>query len=87
MIPLSNHITQFLIEFKRIAEIQGIHIIPRPAYQETIVKLELTRKNVDEILLGLSDRDYVKGPMEDRDRPDSGKLYVFGNKLMVLIFI
>ena len=74
---MSERIAKFLAEFKGIAETDGLHIIPRTSHNQTILKLGLTRFIVEEIILNLTAKHYSKGPMEDRDHPGTGDLYVF----------
>lgn len=50
---------------------------PRPKCNETIKKLEYTRKNVEDVLLNLTDKHYSQGPLDDRDKPGTGDIYIF----------
>mgnify|MGYP000149152536 FL=1 len=40
---------------------------------------DMTKANLEEILLGLSVTDYCQGPEPDRDRP--GNLWIFGRDI------
>jgi hypothetical protein len=74
---LSEHVAKFLAKFKGIVETDGLHIIPRPSHNKTILELGLTRSMVKEMILNLTVKHYNKGPMADRDYPGTGDLYVF----------
>ena len=67
---------QFLVEFKQIAAVQGVDLVPRKSTRPTLLQLGLTKRNVKDILLSLSVSNYCKGPEDDRDRP--GEIWVFG---------
>jgi len=54
-------------------------LVPRKSIRPTLLKLGLTKQNVEEILLSLSVKDYCKGPEDDRDRP--GELWFFGKNI------
>lgn len=69
-------IRNFLLEFKRVATGGGIDIVPRADTRKTLAQLGLTKTNLEEVLLGLSVKDYCRGPELDRDRP--GSIWVFG---------
>lgn len=74
---MSEAVTNFLDEFKRVAEAEGLHVIPRNSHNATVTKLGLTGSIVKEIILNLTAKHYQKGPMVDRDSPGTGDLYVF----------
>lgn len=77
---MTNHVRDFLLEFKQaVTSESGVYIVPRQETKQTLRKLGLTKKNLEEILLSLSVTDYHKGPEPDRDRP--GQLWVFGKEV------
>lgn len=77
---MSDHVRKFLLEFKKAATSgSGVDLVPRKNTRPTLLKLGLTTRNVEEILLSLSVADYCKGPEEDRDRP--GEVWFFGKEI------
>jgi hypothetical protein len=72
-------VRQFLLEFKRAVEENGVYLIPRQVCIETLRRLQLTQRNLEEELLGLSVEDYSAGPEKDRDVP--GELWIFGKQV------
>lgn len=78
--PESEQVRRFLVEFKQVATRgSGVDLVPRKSTRPTLLKLGLTKRNVEEILLSLSVADYCKGPVADRDRP--GELWFFGKEI------
>ncbi len=57
----------------------GLDLVPRAGSIETLRFLGLTKRNLEEILLGLSVTDCCAGPKQDRDRP--GEIWEFGKDL------
>ena len=76
---MSGDVKQFLLDFKHAATSGGVFLVPREGNMLTLQFLGLTKKNVEEILLGLSVADYAKGPITDKDRP--GDLWEFGKDI------
>lgn len=76
---MSGAVKQFLLDFKRAATMGGIFLVPREGNRLTLQFLGLTKKNVEEILLGLSVADYCNGPKPDKDR--HGELWEFGKDI------
>ncbi|MGB7932046.1 MAG: hypothetical protein WCH04_07440 [Gammaproteobacteria bacterium] len=73
-------VRDFLLEFKQVVTGgSGIDIVPRAETKPTLVRLGLTKTNLEEILLGLSVTDYCQGPVPDRDR--SGNVWIFGREI------
>ncbi len=55
----TQEIRNFLLEFKRVATGSGgIDIVPRADTKKTLAQLGLTKMNLEEVLLGLSVKDY-----------------------------
>ncbi|MCK5131957.1 MAG: hypothetical protein KAR40_07385 [Candidatus Sabulitectum sp.] len=68
----------FLNDFKEAADSDnGILYAGRDKNWDTLVKLGITTAMRDEIVLGLSFRNYVSGPLKDKNGR-SGELWVFG---------
>jgi hypothetical protein len=77
---MSNEVKQFLLDFKQTATASsGIDLIPREGNMLTLSYLGITKKNFEEILLGLSVNDYCKGPIADDSKP--GELWEFGKNI------
>jgi len=70
----------FLLDFKEtVSAGSGVYLIPRDENRQTLSELGLTKRNLEEILLGLTVLDYCKGPDADRDQP--GEIWVFGKEV------
>lgn len=70
-------IRAFLLDFKHtVTAGSGVYLIPRGVNLETLNYLGLTKRNLEEILLGLTVLDYCKGPKPDRDQ--AGEIWEFG---------
>ena len=54
-------------------------LVPRQGTLHTLNFLGLTKKNLEEILLGLSVADCCRGPVRDRDR--LGEIWEFGKDI------
>ena len=75
----ADRVRTFLLAFKAAAAGGGVHLAPRHDALATLEYLGLTKRNQEEILLGLSVADYSDGPVEDRTHP--GELWVFGTQV------
>ena len=73
---MSDEVIKFLLKFKQAASSGGIDLVPRSGMKETLSFLGFTKKNLEEILMGLSVTDYCRGPLPDKGRP--GELWEFG---------
>jgi hypothetical protein len=69
-------IAQFLKQFKQIAKIRGVYVIPRSKNKLDLIALGITEGIRETIILSLTPDDFCKGPEPDRDRP--GDLWFFG---------
>lgn len=77
---MSEKVKQFLLDFKHAATTpSGVDLVPREVNMLTLSYLGITKKNLEEILLGLSVVDYCKGPVHDKDKP--GELWEFGKDM------
>lgn len=75
-----EQVRSFLLEFKQIVTGgSGVDLVPRKGSLETLRFLGLTKRNLEEILLGLSVADCCAGPKQDRDRP--GEIWEFGKNI------
>jgi len=73
-------VRDFLLDFKdTVTAGSGVYLIPRGANRQTLNYLGLTKRNLEEILLGLTVLDYCKGPKVDRDMP--GEIWEFGKNV------
>ena len=73
---MSDEVLRFLLRFKQIVSANGIDLVPRSGLNETLSFLGFTKKNLEEILMGLSVTDFCRGPLPDNSRP--GELWEFG---------
>lgn len=71
-----DEVRQFLENFKRAAEKNGIRYADREKNWEYLVELGIIFNHRDDILFGLAVENYVKGPHPDKG--GSGKVWVFG---------
>ncbi len=69
-------IAQFLKQFKQIARIRGVDVIPRRKNKLDLIALGITERIREKIILSLTPDDFCKGPEPDKDRP--GDLWFFG---------
>lgn len=69
-------VSQFLKQFKYIANTRGIDVIPRKKNRLDLIALGITEKIRETIILSLTPDDFCKGPEPDRDIP--GDLWFFG---------
>ena len=77
---MSDEVKQFLLDFKQAATTSsGVDLVPRDQNMKTLSYLGITKKNAEEILLGLSVADYCKGPIPDKDK--AGELWEFGRDM------
>jgi hypothetical protein len=76
---VSDQVKQFLLDFKQVASARGIDLVPREGNILTLQYLGITKKNLEEILLGLSVADFCNGPIQDKSRP--GELWEFGKDI------
>jgi len=61
-----------------LGEKGNFFFVPRLAKNKTPQELGLTERNCRNIIGALSVENYSGGPEEDRDRPGSGQIWVFG---------
>ena len=66
----------FLLYFKHTVIGSGVYLIPRDVNRLTLILLGLTKRNLEEILLGFTVLDYCTGPKLDRDQAD--EIWEFG---------
>lgn len=59
---------------------RGLDILPRPKNNETVKKLGLTKKNIEDIILALTEDNYYKGPKQD-DRNPNQQIWEFGKEI------
>lgn len=77
---MSKEVKQFLLDFKQAATApKGIDLVPREGNMLTLSYLGITKKNLEEILLGLSVADFCKGPIQDKSKP--GELWELGKNM------
>lgn len=77
---MSDRVRQFLLDFKQAASASnGIDLIPGEGDMLTLGYLGITKKNLEDILLGLSVANFFKGPVQDGSH--SGELWEFGKNM------
>lgn len=75
-----DDVRKFLLKFKQVVTAgSGIDLVPRRETLATLQYLGLTKRNLEEVVLGLSVADYCMGPELDRDRP--GEIWEFGKDM------
>ncbi len=77
---MSDRVRQFLLDFKQAAsDSSGIDLIPRERNMRTLGYLGITKKNLEEILLGLSVANFCKGPIPGDS--NAGELWEFAKNM------
>ncbi len=77
---MCEQVKGFLLEFKRVVtQGSGVDLVRRHDTLETLRYLGLTKRDLEEILLGLTVTAYCAGPKPDRDRP--GEVWEFGRDI------
>ena len=76
---MREKITNFLINFKEIASKNGILLWRNPNNLETLGYLGITKKNLEEILIGLSAEDCCSPP--EQDHSGRGEVFFFGKRV------
>jgi hypothetical protein len=74
----SKKVLDFLERFKRKADQEGIHFQDRKRNLDSLANLGLSIEDAEEIILGLTEEEYVTGPEKDLDG-SSGEIWVFGS--------
>ena len=72
-----KQILNFLDRFKRRANQEGIHLQDRKKNLDSLAKLGLSIEDAEEIMLALTEDEYVSGPENDADGSE-GEVWVFG---------
>ncbi|MFH1665657.1 MAG: hypothetical protein ABIA77_05885 [Candidatus Omnitrophota bacterium] len=75
-VSAKNDITLFLLHFKSMAQKQFM-LIPRGKNMLSISRRGLTIKDVKTAIYGLTFKNYIVGPVKDRDKKDCC-LWIFG---------
>ena len=82
-----EEIREFLDRFLNKAGQSGLRFIPRRKSLITIARTNLTVDEVKEMLAFLTEKDFVKGPMDDQDGSE-GQVYVFAKMVKeMMIYI
>lgn len=74
-----SEVADFLKEFKEIAVLSGIYVIPRRVNNEALIDLGLTKTDREIIILSLTPVNFCSGPEADRDQP--GEVWFFGRAI------
>jgi hypothetical protein len=53
-------------------------MIPRTKNNQGLIQLGLTTETLKTLICSLTHRNYCSGPEEDRDRPNSGEVWLYG---------
>jgi hypothetical protein len=72
-------VLDFLSHFKNISE-KDIIFVRRPKNNSALLELNISEAERLKIIFSLVLEDYVSGPEIDRDRENSGKIWVFGKE-------
>jgi len=73
-----TQIELFLKRFRRCWQ-PKCYVVPRNINKQALIELGLTPKQRKEIVLELTCRDYVEGPLRDDSRPKD-EVFVFGKE-------
>jgi hypothetical protein len=72
-------VRQFLLEFKSLLEHGQYHFKNHYKNAQCLIDLDLTLKDVEKVLFGLTIENYAAGPITDEMHP--GVLWVFGDEI------
>lgn len=71
---------RFLSDFKHVVTSgSGVDLVRRHDTKTTMAFLGFTKKNVEDVILGLSVANYCRGPEADRNMP--GEVWEFGEDI------
>jgi len=70
-------INAFLKRFKMKMSSEGMVLVRRKPNLDSIARLGFTLDEVERVVLGLTEKNYVKGPEADNDG-SAGEIWVFG---------
>ena len=76
-----SQVKNFLIEFKQKLKVFGVVYHRSDDNSQTLLDLEISAYDRDEILLQLDVSDYYKGPDEDKYDPYSSPVWEFGKSV------
>lgn len=74
-----RYVRNFLNDFKELVDTGSLQVKGHIKTRETLLKLGLTRRHLEEEILSLSVSNYSSGPIEDQLHP--GYLWVFGKTI------
>lgn len=73
-----SEINGFLYQFKFFAANDGCFVVvDREEYMQTLAEFGLPQGEAKRMIMSLTEKNYVKGPEEDRDKPGAN-IWVFG---------
>ena len=72
-----SEVLDFLKEFKAQAATGGMVFVPRRRNREDLDRLGLSVRDAKAMILGLTERDYCRGPETDEDG-SAGEIWFFG---------
>ena len=75
---LSCTINEALLWIKDAVANDRFFIVPRSKNNQGLIQLGLTREILKTLVCGLTHRNYCVGPEEDRDIPNSGEVWLYG---------
>lgn len=76
-----SEVEKILKDMRSAWRMNKIDLIPRKKNMDTLALMGLLPSDAKDAMYGLTYSDYVKGPEEDRDDPQSDRLWVFKMKL------
>ena len=75
---MSCSVNEALIWIKDAIAAGRFTLVPRSKNNQGIIELGLTRETLKTLICSFTHLNYCSGPEQDRDRPDSGEVWLYG---------
>ncbi len=77
-LALNCSINEALLWIKDAIANNRFFITPRAKNNQGLIQLGLTTETLKTLICGLTHRNFCTGPEDDRDRPNSGEVWLYG---------
>jgi hypothetical protein len=78
---VNSNINEALVLIKEAISCNRFNIIPRFKNNEGMLSLGITRKILESVICGFTQRNYCSGPEDDRDQPGTGEIWLYGEDI------
>ena len=75
---MASDVNDALLKIKGAIAKGRFDIVPRAKNNTGLTELGLTRETLKELICEFTHKNYCSGPEEDRDRPGSGEIWLYG---------